>query len=204
MLSYSGGVAGLRELQKQQTRRLLLDTALECVAEKGYVGTTIDEIAGRASTTRTTFYQYFPSKTQLMTAVIREIDDIFTDADDPPLEVVVERGERALVEAWLSRKFDQWEGLRAHLTAAYQAAAVDPEIQAGLDVWFDEVVGAIQQGLDRADRLDPPTRRVRAVLAFGQLEFLAKRWLRVGWAVDREICLRTLTDSWCHLLAPAG
>lgn len=62
------------------------------------------------------------------------------------------------------------------------------------------MVGAIQEGLNRADRFDAATRRIRGVLSFGQLEYLAKRWLRVGWVVDREICLQTLTDSWCHLL----
>lgn len=173
---------------------------------KGYAATTIDEIAASAGTTRTTFYQHFPSKSQLMQAVIREIDEIFTTADDPPLDVVVERGDRALVEAWLSRKFDQWVEVRPHLTATYQAAAIDPEIQAGLDAWLEDVAGAIQEGLDRIDRFDAATRRVRAVLAFGQLEYLARRWLSVGWFVDREICLQTLTDSWCHLLVqkPAG
>lgn len=193
-------MATLRETQKLQTRRLLLDTALDCFDAKGYAATTIDDIAAGAGTTRTTFYLHFASKSQLMQAVIRDIDEVFTSADDPPLSTVVERGERELIEAWLSRKFDQWVEVRQHLTATYQVAAVDPEIQAGLDAWFEGVAGAIQEGLDRADRFDAETRRVRAVLSFGQLEYLAKRWLRVGWAVDRGICLRTLTDSWCHLL----
>ena len=115
------------------------------------------------------------------------------------LSTVVERGERVLVEAWLSLKFDQWADVRPQLVAAYQVAVVEPEIQAGLDAWFEDVAGLIQEGLDRAGRFDTGTRRIRAVLAFGQLEYLANRWLRVGWAVEREICLQTLTDSWCPL-----
>jgi AcrR family transcriptional regulator len=197
-------VASLRETQKLRTRRLLLDTALECFEAKGYAATTIDDIAGAAGTTRTTFYLHFTSKAQLMEAVIRDIDEVFTSADDPPLATVVERGERALVEAWLARKFDQWVVVKPHLAATYQVAAIEPEIQASLDAWFEDVAGAIEEGLTRAGRFDAATRRVRAVLAFGQLEYLAKRWLRVGWAVDREICLQTLTDSWCHLLTRDG
>ena len=72
--------------------------------------------------------------------------------------------------------------------------------QASLDGWLEETVGAIHEGLNKADRFDASTRRIRCVLAFGELEYLAKRWLRVGWAVDRQMCLRTLTDSWCFLL----
>ena len=197
-------MATLRETQKLQTRRLLMDSALECFEAKGYAAATIDDIAGGAGTTRTTFYLHFSSKSQLMVAVIRDIDEVFTGADDPPLATLVERGERVLVEEWLARKFDQWAEVRSQLTAIYQVAAVEPEIQAGLDDWFEDVAGSMQEGLDRAGRFDPESRRVRAVLAFGQLEYLSKRWLRVGWAVDRKICLETLTNSWCHLLTQEG
>jgi len=40
------------------------------------------------------------------------------------------------------------------------------------------------------------------VLAFGQIEFLSRRWAVRGWddTVDREAGLETLTDSWSALL----
>ena len=38
-------MATLRDAQKQQTRRLLLDTGLALIGEKGYPATTIDDIA---------------------------------------------------------------------------------------------------------------------------------------------------------------
>jgi hypothetical protein len=56
---------------------------------------------------------------------------------------VIQRGERALVEAWLKRKFDQWVVVRQRLTATYQAAAIDPEIQASLDAWLEDVAGRV-------------------------------------------------------------
>jgi hypothetical protein len=56
---------------------------------------------------------------------------------------VIQRGERALVEAWLKRKFDQWVVVRQRLTATYQAAAIDPEIQASLDAWLEDVAGRL-------------------------------------------------------------
>jgi AcrR family transcriptional regulator len=193
-------VANLREAQKLMTRRLLLDRGLALFHEKGYATTTVDEIAAAAGTTRTTFYLHFPSKSQLMRALITEVEAILTGADDPPLAEVVERGDRDLIERWIGRKFDQWESIRSYLVAAYQASALDPEIAAALEAWFRTTTGAMHEGLDRADRFDPASRNIRCVLAFGQFEFLARRWLRTGWTLDRDIALKSLTDSWFHLL----
>jgi hypothetical protein len=44
------------------------------------------------------------------------------------------------------------------------------------------------------------SRRVRAVLAFGQPEFFSRRWFRVGWDDDRDATVELLTDSWRALL----
>jgi AcrR family transcriptional regulator len=193
-------VANLRATQKLMTRRLLLDHGLTLFHDKGYASTTIDEIAAAAGTTRTTFYLHFASKSQLMRALITDVADILTGADDPPLAEVVERGDRALIEQWIDRKFDQWTSIRSYLVAAYQAAAIEPEIAAALETWFTATTGAMQDGLDRAGRFDTASRNVRCVLAFGQFEFVARRWLRNGWTLDRDTTLRSLTDSWCHLL----
>jgi AcrR family transcriptional regulator len=194
-------VANLRETQKLMTRRLLLDHALTLFQDKGYAATTIDEIAATAGTTRTTFYLHFPSKSQLMQALIRDVDGILTGADEPPLAEVTERGDRALFEQWLNRKFDQWSSIRPHLLAAYQAAAIEPEINTAVQAWFETTTNALHEGLNRADRFDAASRHIRCMLAFGQFEYVTRRWLDTGWTTDREVYLSTLTDSWCHLLA---
>jgi len=105
-----------------------------------------------------------------------------------------------LIEAWLDRKFDQWLDAKPYLLAAYQAAPIDFEVDEALQGWFEETTGAMERGLDLADRFDPETRRIRCVLAFGEFESLARRWLRNGWRVERAVWHRMLTDSWCHLL----
>jgi AcrR family transcriptional regulator len=193
-------MATLREAQKQQTRQLLLDKGLELFESKGYAATTIDDIAGAAGTTRTTFYLHFSSKAELMSELITTVDQILTMVDNPPLSTVVESGQRELVHAWLNSKFDQWKVIRPYIVAAHQAAAGEPEVANKIESWFEAVTESMQEGLDRAGRFDPEARRVRCVLAFGQLEFLSLRWFRLGWTIDRGICLETLTDSWCHLL----
>lgn len=84
---------------------------------------------------------------------------------------------------------------------AHQAAALEPEIDAAVRQWFEGAIGDIVAGLDAADRFEPVSRRVRATLAFGQLEFASRRWMHFGWDVDRDQMILALTESWRHLLA---
>ena len=133
--------------------------------------------------------------------LLTEVDAILTADDDPPLTAVVESGDRELVRRWLSHKFDQWATVGPYLLVAHQAEASEPEVAATISSWFDGTIAAIASGLDNADRFDPASRWMRSALAFGQFEFVSRRWFTKGWEVDRDVCLQTLTDSWCHLLA---
>ncbi|GAC1372436.1 MAG: hypothetical protein NVSMB43_09240 [Pseudarthrobacter sp.] len=195
------GVASIREAQKQMTRRLLLEKALELFEQKGYAATTVDDIAVAVGTTRATFYAHYASKGHLMLVLVERSNRILTEADVPPLRSVVESGDRSQIKLWLSRKFDQWADIRPYVMATHQAAASEPEIQAALDGWFDDAIDNMQAGLDLADRFEESSRRVRCALAFGELEFFSRRWMRLGWTVDRETSLDLMVDNWCFLLA---
>ena len=189
----------LRAAQKQMTYELFLAKALELFGTKGYTATTIDDIASAAGSTRTTFYLHFASKAEVMSALLQKADSILTAVDDPPLSEVVRSGSRDLIEAWLDRKFSQWDEIKPYLTASYQAMN-EPDVVSQTEQWFEDAVGQMAAGLDRARRFDKKVRRIRCVLAFGQLEYLSRRYFSTGWATPRDICLAELTDSWHHLL----
>ncbi len=193
----------LRAVQKQMTYDLFLAQALELFSTKGYAATTIDDIASAAGSTRTTFYLHFASKGEVMSALLAEAEAILVAASDPPLDQVVASGSRDLIRAWLDRKLTQWDQIKPYLVASYQAAH-EPDVVAQTERWFDHSVDLITQGLDRTDRFAPERRRIRGVLAFGELEHLSRRYFSIGWRTPREICLEELTDSWCHLLATAS
>lgn len=193
-------MSSLRTAQKQLTRRLLLDSALAAFEAKGYAATTVDDIAKGAGTTRTTFYLHFASKAELVKALIVDIYEQRVGTEITPLVEVVASGERGRIRGWLQSRFDQWPESMRRITVAHQAAASEPEIGQVIEGWFEGIAGEIHQALDMTDRFDPASRHVRGVLAFGQLEFLSRRWQYEGWDVDREVSLETITDAWCHLL----
>jgi len=52
----------LRERKKARTRAAIQQHALRLFREQGYAGTTVDQIAGAAEVSQSTFFRYFPTK----------------------------------------------------------------------------------------------------------------------------------------------
>lgn len=200
-------MAGLRKAQKEMTRRLLLSTALDLFNTKGYAATTIDEIAAAAGTTRVTFYAYFPSRADLMKALIGQLNELLGRTESPTgrstartLVDIVAQGDPAKIGAWLRETAASWDAIRPYTKAAFEAAAVDPEIRALLDEWLGEATGDIEEGLDQAGRFAPESRRLRSVLAITQLDHVARNWTPGTWNADEAQVLDVLTASWVALL----
>ncbi|GGO60725.1 hypothetical protein GCM10012289_01270 [Nonomuraea cavernae] len=198
------GMATLRAAQKEMTRKLLLDAGLDLFGSKGYATTTVDDIASAAGTTRVTFYAYFPSKVDLMKALVSERLNPALDrlpsaehgSTERELVAVVEDGSRERVRAWLASTSERWDVIRPYTKAAFEAAAVDPEIRTLLDEWLNEAIGDIKEGLDRADRFPVGTRHFRGVIAITELDHVARHWKPGTWGVDRDEMLDVLTESW--------
>lgn len=189
----------LRAAQKQMTRELFLAKALDLFVTKGYASTTIDDIATAAGSNRTTFYLHFTSKADVVSQLLMKVDAILTADDDPSLTEVVASGSRELIRAWIDRKFSQWDIIKPYLLTSYQAMN-EPDVVAQTEGWLEGAVADMTAGLDKAKRFPKDRRRIRCVLAFGQLEYLSRRYFAIGWRTPREIALEELTDSWMNLL----
>src|SRR5579864_7723374 len=177
-------MATLRQTQKAMTRRLLLEAALELFQKQGYAATSIDDIASNAGTTRPTFYAHFPSRSDLMRALIDEkLNEALervrsSDHRSTELELVAvaRDGTREAIGHWIRRTATRWPKVRPILRAAREAAAVDRELTSLVDVWMEEAIADIAEGLAQAGRFDPGTRHYRGVLAMAQLDYTAQHW----------------------------
>lgn len=70
-------IALVRPLQPraEATRAALLDAALECLVERGYAATTTIETARRAGVSRGAQLHHFPTKAELLVAVVDRLKD---------------------------------------------------------------------------------------------------------------------------------
>ncbi|MFB7736296.1 TetR/AcrR family transcriptional regulator [Streptomyces sp. NPDC056112] len=201
-------MANLRQAQKQMTRRLLLESGLELFKTKGYAATTVDDIATAAGTTRVTFYAYFPSRSELMKALIDEqLNEALQRVSSPErgstaqgLVATVADGTPEAITAWLRRTADSWPAIRPIIRVGRDAAAVDPELVDLVERWLEEAISDIEDGLTAAGRFAPHQRRFRGVLAMAELDYVAQHWDGADWKLTREQMLDELSTSWVRLL----
>ena len=85
------------------TKRALLDNATQLFADRGYAGTSLDEVVAAAQVTKGALYHHFPSKLALFESVFDRLQEKTTRE----------------IEKKIGRKKDPWEraqvGLRAFL-----------------------------------------------------------------------------------------
>ncbi|HEV7913364.1 MAG TPA: TetR/AcrR family transcriptional regulator [Albitalea sp.] len=70
-----------RQRRKEARPQELLDAALELFVEKGFAATRSEEVAARAGVAKGTLYLYYPSKEDLLRAVVKEnLSALITEA----------------------------------------------------------------------------------------------------------------------------
>ncbi len=75
-------MAGVREQKKQQTRKAIVDAAINLFTEKGFEQTSMDELARVAGVGKGTIYGYFKAKEEIFLAYCEaEIDFAFAALD---------------------------------------------------------------------------------------------------------------------------
>jgi AcrR family transcriptional regulator len=106
-------VKRLRERQAEATRQQLVDVARQLFTERGYAGTSIEDIIERAGVARGALYHHFPGKDALFAAVYQVVQaEVATavvtaalTADDPAQAVYT--GLSAFLDACLQPEFRQ-------------------------------------------------------------------------------------------------
>jgi len=174
--------AGLRERKKEKTRQALESAALALFAEKGFDGTTVDEIVEACDVSQRTFFRYYSAKEDVLFADGDErLDALLAEiarrpADELPIRAVqaafqattpdyAQDRERLLLR---SRIFDGSSSLRSHKFERQQS-------------WEEAVTAALRQrdaqGGGNARTLE---LRLVAGAAMACLRAALNQWLESG------------------------
>jgi AcrR family transcriptional regulator len=191
-----------RRPTEEARRKTILDCAAALFDERGYSGTTTQDIADAAQITKRTLYRYMPSKEDILFEIhSRFIDDrVVTDSDLTGDEV--ERVDKLLREhirvAIRHREeirvfFDEMK----HLSDAKHA-----EISAKRDAYEQRFVQALREGA-AAGRLDVTDAALTARLVLGGLTEVY-RWYRPGGELSEDEVIDGLSHFALRGIAPRG
>ncbi|HEX6818091.1 MAG TPA: TetR/AcrR family transcriptional regulator [Ktedonobacterales bacterium] len=180
-----------RELQAQERRGQLIETARRLFAEKGVENTTIKDIADEAGVAQGLLYHYFRGKDELFWAIIARdnpfsmMSDLFTHAGDRPTrEVLVEAATR--MYALATERTETFRIVAREVTTR-------PEMQQGFKVVQALALGLFTGYLEKriaAGELRPHNPDVSARMLVGS--FIAGYVLGMGTASYVEEVVDTL------------
>jgi len=135
------------------TRTRILDAALQLMGEHGVAGTSMRMLAGECGLNVATLYHHFPSKADLLRAVLAERGYLSRLAEEgPPPELrrqalPAKRLERLVRWLWFASLEEEvvWrllvgEGLRGEPAVREVAAALVDAVDAAMVTWVAEVV----------------------------------------------------------------
>ena len=165
-----------RELQAQERRKQLIDTACRLFAEKGMENTSIKDIAAEANVAQGLIYHYFDSKEDLLWAIISqynpvpEISAMFAGvADRPAREVLPEVATNML--QLLSERSD----LQNLARIVVREALIRPQMQYAIRLMQAVGIGFLTRYLDAriaAGELRPHNPDVTARMMIGAVAML--------------------------------
>jgi AcrR family transcriptional regulator len=187
-----------RQQQREQTRRLLLDSAVDCLVEHGYVGTTVQRVQDRAGVSRGAVQHHFASKADLLVAALHHIADVRMESVREAL-ASAEPGEdatRRMVGA--IRSTMSGPAFTAALEL-WMIARTDPELREALLPAERSLGRALREVFDDAVGTDSADARV----AFESL-MAALRGLAVTSVLrDDEETAAAILDYWIDHMSPS-
>jgi len=166
----------------QETRTRILEAAVKVFATKGYHDTKVDDIVSESSTSKGSFYFYFPSKQDIFLA----LSDTFADLLESKITQAMEKETHGMQQMDAALRtalglFTQYRGLaKIALVQAVGLGAVFEEKRRALN---NRLTMLIQSRLERAaaDGSIPPLQaEITARAWVGALNEVVIHWIYTG------------------------
>ena len=192
---------GRRERKRRQTRERIQQAAMTLFLERGFEETTVEDIAEAADVSKRSFFDYFPSKEDVVFAW----QDTFAQhlmnaiAMRPPEEPAVSVVRHALIDTVVAAADQRALAIGDLINRTPALKARDQLKYAKLEQKLSEALEARARSKEERDRM-----RLLAAVVIGMLRIGAERWKDEPKGASFEAFSHTLfTDLW-KMLADLG
>ena len=180
-----------RERKKERIRRQLYRVALELFPERGYDGTSVQEICDRADVAKGTFFNYFPSKEHVLLAYHDEIKlDVLRALEDGSYGSAAE-AVAACFAAWARRIAGEREMARIvvrHMFASDLLLDADRRLDERLHRWL---TARVEEGIASGELRSDLEIGLFLPLVGGVLSSTTLEWVHGGAEEDLEELLES-------------
>lgn len=183
---------GLRQRKRQEIRERLARAAMTLFLKRGFEATTIDDIAAAADVSRRSFFHYFASKEDVVTAwqedaasalvaeiVARPADESMLTAAENAIAAAVKRLDPAEAAAMSRLKRD------------------NPALQARDQLKYEKIERALADGLAQRARTKSDRQKARlvAMIAAGAMRVGGESWIGEGARGKPEAFVKRTFDA---------
>lgn len=185
----------LRAEYREQTRQRLLAAARAVLEESDYATATVEEIVGRAGTSRATFYLHFKSKAEVVAALLEQV----TPSDRGWYTLLDQAvGSQARLRDWMDGALRWYESHARLLAAVNQAGSFEWPVAERRADTIERLVSTMTGYLDAGP--EGPARdeaRLRMQLLVRQLDQVGMdTMVQRSWQPERELLLDVMSASW--------
>ena len=193
-----GKPLSLRERQREQTHKHLLDVATDLIGTHGFNGTSIDDLAKAAGASRATVYSYFDTKEAIVEEITRGLwenaEQMYGEFGD------LENWGRTSILGWLNDSvLTRWEQDRPRHRAARKGNT--KALESGYKAYADRYVAAFTRNAELWQaRFSPTETRRRALMLISLVDSFMARLFTLEIEPDRRDVMETLADVFRDIL----
>lgn len=168
-----------KRLPASERKKVILEAALRTFVEYGYHGAIMDTIAERANVTKPILYRHFPSKLDLLLAIVEEAGDSLSNSLAEPVAGEMNWLDmiRHSVGSYLRFVRDNEMGFRIIYASDVNVAnEVSDSINGIRERRIEEATQVIESYTD-TDEYPLTDIRTVAVMIIGLIESTAKHWM---------------------------
>ena len=161
---------------KELSRDAILASALDLFAERGYGGVRVEDVAKAAGVSRTTFYNHFSEREEILAALFerllgRDPEELDPADGSPPLEQV-----RTTVASAIARMLDQEQLARFVYSLPVRHESLLKPDRPSTPAVFRSIHRLIEEALARGEVRDDITVDLLCVQVHAALENAMRAW----------------------------
>jgi AcrR family transcriptional regulator len=193
-------VARTQAADYEERRTSIVERAADLFATRGFRGASMADLAAACATSKSLLYHYYPSKEDLLYAVmLSHIDQLVADVAAVAQEAATAREKLDLI---LHRFMHHYVGAASRQKVLLNDLAHLPEDQRASVIAKQRAIIAAVQALlvanDPGLASDPVAARVRTMLLFGMINW-THTWFHEGGPASADM----IADAALRLVAPA-